>query len=326
MKRFIKFLAAVLAITTIGAAFCGCSGSDESTSTVSFSGKTAYEFDPEDYIDVYDYSELRLSMTESELEAAVQNYMNSYVAGSYEQLEGIVKDGDTVNIDYVGRLNGVAFEGGTAEGYDLEIGSNSFIDGFEDGLIGVSTGETVDLLLTFPENYPSDSGLAGKETVFTVTVNYIRGAKYFTDEDREKAHKKVVISDLLNQIQENSKYSELPEKLYEKLKEDYSEVYGDYLMMYYGYTESNVNVLAEEYAESQAKLVILYKLISENEKITVTDKDYKLAIAAMITNEQSFTTEAEVEAAYSKDEINQYALEEKVNEYLYSNYYSPAEK
>lgn len=314
-------MAAVLAIAALGTVLCGCSDSDDSTSTVSFSGKTAYEFDPEDYIDVYDYSELRLSMTESELEAAVQNYMNSYVAGSYEQLEGTVKDGDTVNIDYVGRLNGVAFEGGTAESYDLEIGSDSFIDGFEDGLIGVSTGETVDLKLTFPENYPSDSGLAGQETVFTVTVNYIRGAKYFTDEDRENAHKKVVISDLLNQIQENSEYSELPEKLYEKLKEDYSEVYGDYLMMYYGYTESNVNVLAEEYAESQAKLVILYKIISENEKITVTDNDYKLAIAAMIINEQSFKTEAEVEVAYSKDEINQYALEEKVNEYLYSNYY-----
>ncbi len=83
-----------------------------------------------------------------------------------------VEEGDIVNIDYEGKKDGVAFEGGTAAGYHLTIGSDSFIDGFEDGLIGTKVGETVDLNLTFPENYPSED-LAGAAVVFTVTVNKI---------------------------------------------------------------------------------------------------------------------------------------------------------
>lgn len=83
-----------------------------------------------------------------------------------------VEEGDTVNIDYEGKKDGVAFEGGTASGYNLTIGSNSFIDGFEEGLVGVKVGQTVDLDLSFPENYPS-ADLAGAAVVFTVKVNKI---------------------------------------------------------------------------------------------------------------------------------------------------------
>lgn len=82
-----------------------------------------------------------------------------------------VREGDTVNIDFVGKIDGKEFDGGKGN-YDLKIGSHSFIDGFEDGLIGVAKGDTVDLNLTFPENY-SAADLAGKPVVFTVTVNKI---------------------------------------------------------------------------------------------------------------------------------------------------------
>ena len=83
-----------------------------------------------------------------------------------------VEEGDIVNIDYEGKKDGEAFEGGTASGYHLEIGSDNFIDGFEDGLIGAKVGQTLDLNLTFPENYPS-TDLAGAAVVFTVKVNKI---------------------------------------------------------------------------------------------------------------------------------------------------------
>ena len=84
-----------------------------------------------------------------------------------------VKEGDVVNIDYVGRIDGEEFDGGAAEGYDLEIGSDSFIDGFEDGLIGQTVGDTVTLELTFPENY-GDSTKAGVDAEFDVTINSIQ--------------------------------------------------------------------------------------------------------------------------------------------------------
>ena len=82
------------------------------------------------------------------------------------------QEGDTVNIDYVGMKDGVAFDGGTAEGYDLELGSGAFIDGFEDGLIGANVGEERSLNLTFPEDY-GNADLAGQAVVFYVTVNKI---------------------------------------------------------------------------------------------------------------------------------------------------------
>lgn len=86
--------------------------------------------------------------------------------------QGTVSEYDIVNIDYVGTKDGVAFDGGTGSDYNLGIGTGAFIDGFEDGLIGVETGQTVDLSLTFPENY-QNSELAGQAVVFKVTVNYI---------------------------------------------------------------------------------------------------------------------------------------------------------
>ena len=83
------------------------------------------------------------------------------------------QDGDIVNIDYKGTKDGEAFDGGTAEGQDLTLGSGSMIDGFEDGLVGAKKGETKTLDLTFPENYREES-LAGQAVVFEVTVNAVK--------------------------------------------------------------------------------------------------------------------------------------------------------
>lgn len=84
-----------------------------------------------------------------------------------------VQEGDVANIDYEGYLNDVAFEGGTAQGTDLGIGSGTFIPGFEEGLIGAKVGETVTIDVTFPENY-GNADLAGQPTKFVVTINSIK--------------------------------------------------------------------------------------------------------------------------------------------------------
>ena len=96
-------------------------------------------------------------------------------ASSLDTTEGLeAKDGDKVNIDYTGYLDGEAFDGGSTDGAgaDLELGSDTYIDGFEEGIVGHKVGETFDLNLTFPENY-GNSDLAGKDVVFTVTLNGI---------------------------------------------------------------------------------------------------------------------------------------------------------
>ena len=82
------------------------------------------------------------------------------------------KNGDIVKIDYVGKLDGTAFQGGTANGALLEFGSGTYIEGFEEQLVGMKTGESKTIKVTFPANYGS-SELAGKEVTFDVAINHI---------------------------------------------------------------------------------------------------------------------------------------------------------
>ena len=98
-------------------------------------------------------------------------YLKNQYATVTQKKEGKVADGDVVNIDYTGKINGKEFDGGSATGYDLTIGSDSFIDGFEDGLIGHVVGEEVTLNLVFPESYSLNPDYAGKDVVFEVTIN-----------------------------------------------------------------------------------------------------------------------------------------------------------
>jgi len=109
----------------------------------------------------------------------IEQYINDALLKGYIT-DRAVENGDVVNLDYEGKKDGVAFEGGTAKGYDLEIGSGLFIPGFEEKLVGVMPGETVDLDLTFPEGYDEPS-LAGQPVVFTVTVNGIAESISYAD-------------------------------------------------------------------------------------------------------------------------------------------------
>lgn len=112
-------------------------------------------------------------------DTSVQEYIDQARESkvTYEEVDREVQDGDQVNIDYVGKKDGEAFDGGSSGegGYDLTIGSHSFIDGFEEGLIGAKKGETLDLDITFPQNYTA-TDLAGHAVVFTVTVNTVKEA------------------------------------------------------------------------------------------------------------------------------------------------------
>lgn len=115
-----------------------------------------------------------VAVTEEDIDEAVESLVDEYTTTEEITDRTDVQNGDIANIDYEGKIDGVAFEGGTDTGFDLEIGSDSFIDGFEDGLIGAKVGETVDVKVTFPDPYLNNTELSGKEAVFTVTVNAIQ--------------------------------------------------------------------------------------------------------------------------------------------------------
>lgn len=114
--------------------------------------------------------------TEDEIKSKIDaEIMAAYVTQEKDtDADRVVADGDSINIDFVGKIDGVEFEGGSTDGVgsDVVIGSGRFIDGFEDQIIGHKAGETFDITVTFPEDYGNEE-LKGKEAVFTITVNHI---------------------------------------------------------------------------------------------------------------------------------------------------------
>ena len=133
---------------------------------------------PED-VSALPLSKADLEPTEAEIQTQIDTLLNQY-ATTQNITDRAAQSGDTVNIDYSGAVDGVAFTGGTATGYDLTLGSHSFIDGFEDQIIGHNIGDTFDVTVTFPEGYGDSTDaegntipLSGKEAVFRVTVNSI---------------------------------------------------------------------------------------------------------------------------------------------------------
>ena len=155
----------------------------ESTGTVSGDTRLVSVDDVSKYVTIGQYKGLSLDKSvEAVTDDMVDGRIKEELQNKAEEVtEGSVQNGDVVTINYVGTKDGVAFDGGTANNYELTIGSGTFIDGFEDGIIGIKKGQTKDLDLTFPEEYSSEE-LAGQEVVFKVTLQSFKRAPELTDD------------------------------------------------------------------------------------------------------------------------------------------------
>ena len=300
----------------------------------------------EDHVELTDYKSIVIDKTSKEYTDYFNRIFESYVssAQAYDKLtEGTVKDGDTVNIDYTGKKDGVAFEGGTAQGQNLVIGSKSFIDGFETGLIGKKIGDTVNLNLTFPQNYQSTE-LAGKAVVFTVKINYVQALP----EKNEETAKKLGFADLnaMNaDIEENSVKNLIAQNLIEessvkkysnKDKEKYDKVYDDYIANMQQYTaeynkQYNTNISVDEMlyynlggtaSELKANItsqmeseMILYATL-DKEGLKVTKADVEATVKSMV-NES--TSEAQVRENYEDWTLEAITVEKLVIDHLAKN-------
>lgn len=269
------------------------------------------DLDIDRYVTLNDYRNMKVTAYKPAADdESIKQYINS------ELLTGIVKDravenGDLVNIDYVGKKDGEAFQGGTASGQDLEIGSGTFIDGFEEGLIGVMPGETVDLNLTFPENYHAEE-LKGQAVVFTVTVNGIAyetdydnvtpqemkslGLSYGSREELWEAARTAVEKNaeetfeagksgaILNQILNESTIKEIPEYFIEEQIQGYEIYMESMCQMYYGmdfaaYLESAQGETLEDFeaeiradCETTVKHYMIMEALARAEELDVTDE------------------------------------------------------
>lgn len=171
MKKRIAMLLTACALT--GMTLAGCGSKEESTSNA----ESLSSLKLEDCVTLGEYKGVEVtvapvSVTDEQVSSMIEYYASSALQEENLIEEGTIAEGDTARIDYTGYDNGVAFDGGTATDYDLTIGSGTFIPGFEDGLVGVGVGETVNLDLTFPEDY-TNAEMAGKEVTFEVTVKGI---------------------------------------------------------------------------------------------------------------------------------------------------------
>lgn len=265
--------------------------------------------------------------TEEEIKAEVDAFLAAYPDTITDRP---VQEGDTVNIDFVGKKDGVAFDGGTAKGYDLTIGSHKFIPGFEEGLVGLKIGETKDLSLKFPEDYHSEE-LKGAAVVFTVTINSISSAKTeltdelvaansdfktvseFTDNikkelkvNKEESAKRVRQTDLLEKVIADSEIKPIPETLkaayikeyvgyYERQAKANKMEFQDYLKKAWNMTEEDMKKAAENMANNLGRQKLVMEAIAKKEAMTVSEEEYKAELEAYY-NASSLSQSMDIEA------------------------------
>ena len=292
--------------------------------------KSEEELHDEESVTLGDYKNLTFSAKEEEVtDAKIETRLKELCAEYPVTIEGRpAQEGDTANIDYSGTKDGEAFAGGTAEGYDLKLGSGTFIDGFEDGVIGMNVGDEKDLNLKFPDNY-SSADLAGQEVVFHVKLNQLKSEadskvdddlakRYYNDDtatlDQLKEEVRAELqaeadsqffnaagSELLNEVINNSEVTADPDAvddMFNQLKSTYSSYASSYglefdqfLSMFLGTDEDGLRDTAENLVKQQ----IILNAIQAEENLSATDEQKdKLAVMNYFKNAvQMITTYGE---------------------------------
>lgn len=264
--------------------------------------------DIDKYITIGQYKGLSLekvveTITDTEVEGSISQDLEMT---KEEVKDGVVEDGDTVTVNYVGTENGKEFNGGSAENQEITIGSGGYIPGFEDGILGMKKGETKDVPLTFPEDYIEPS-LAGKDVVFKITLQsfkrapelnddwvaknteyktveeYREGKKKLLQENAEKMADSILYQTAWNQIYEASEVKEYPEK-------DVKEAYAEFETQIKSYAKQGGMELedylesqkvsqeafeeqCQKYAEARVKQNLILQGIMDAEGMTLEDKE-----------------------------------------------------
>ncbi len=338
---FKKKLPAAVAAVTIAGLLAACGKSPEEMKYLS-------DLKAKDYVILGNYSELEIEVAEPEV---TDEYLDGYLSyimmnsATYEPVTGrSVQTGDVVNIDFEGKQDGVAFAGGTAQDYELTIGSGQFIAGFEDGVIGMEIGETRDLDLNFPDPYKPNPDLSGAPVVFTVTVNSISEVKpaELTDEyvaglgiegcETVEDYRNYLYEGLMEQamtvyeedkmdaaltaMEESSVFEEPPAGIVTRLKDmlmSNAQAYagmsnleiGDYVSRAYGGSAEDYEETLTEQAKAMAQSYIMAAAIADKEKIKVTDEE----LAESLNGRSGVDEEA----------YREYLLLRKVGEFLVEN-------
>lgn len=297
----------------------------------------------------FNFKKVTVEISDADIEDALITLQERDM--TYEPVENrdTVQKGDVAVIDFEGKKDGVAFDGGTAKGFSLNIGSGHFIPGFEDGVVGMKKGETKDLNLTFPKEYNS-AELAGKDVVFTVTVHEIKekvkpelnddfardidpNSKGLEDLkvklkkglqiEADKATQLEAFGQILEQIVKENPF-EVP---YSFVKEQSDRLAFNAMNQFYqmGLNPEQVGIsfemMAQRYlaqAEEQVKQAIVINEVAKLEKIAVEDEDINkfLSFHAELQGRTVEEIKKELEAQMQMEAVRNDILGDKVYKFL----------
>lgn len=316
------------------------------------------DFDASEYVELGDYRNVEISVekptvTDEEVERTVQYLLQSRpvstpVTGRAAEL------GDVANIDFEGKLDGVAFEGGTAAGYDLNLGGGGFIDGFEDGVVGMEIGETKDLELSFPEPYNPNPDLAGKPVVFTVTLNslsiqepaelndeFVAGLgleecsnveefRKFLEEDlmerKTLQYEDDKANAIVGELEKTTACKEAPAGMVDRMKDTllanitaYAQAYGSdvgtYVSGVYGGTAEEYEETIRSQASLMAQRYIMLAAIAKEEGINVSDEELEEQLKEEAES-SGYEAVEDYKAEIDTEAYREYLLVEKMMDYL----------
>lgn len=347
MKKIFGLMAAALAVGMLAGCSAKDSGAEETT--------VLKDMDVDKYVTVGEYKGLKVSVDpievdEDELDALIDNVYNGNVTAEYGITDRAVAMGDTVNIDYEGKKDGVAFSGGTAQNQPLTIGSGQFIDGFEDGLVGVMPRETVDLDLTFPEAY-GNAELAGQAVVFTVTVNFILpeekideviagiGIENVTNEEElrqyaydylyanaEQSYNSNLQNAVMDAFMAVCTFTEVPEAMVEKYAEasknniaQTAEMYGmDADSFVSSVYQMDLETFVSTYSQEAVKQDIALQAVANSENLNISDEELDDMLLEQAQNNGLSTIEEYI-GETSKEDYREYFMYDKVLAFLVEN-------
>lgn len=320
-KLFVLFLVAMLAFTGVA---CKKGNEDASESQTPPVKTNPAEFDIstldlDQYMTLGEYKGVEIeyepsTTTDANVEEQVRYLMIQY-AEEIKLLEGTAKEGDYINIDYTGYLDGVAFDSGAAKSQNVILGSGRFIAGFEDNIVGMTPGETKEAPVTFPENY-SNEELAGKDAVFEITLNYIypeltdevvakMGNEAFTTVDEIYAYARKQLEDEdkeindsniqylgISKIIKNSTFKELPQELKDNQRYMLEQRYKTAIEGGAGDLNTVIKYIydctADELIEEFVKQRMVIQAIARAEGLTMTDEE-TLAMVDQIAAQYNVT-------------------------------------
>ncbi len=311
----------------------------------------ALNFKAEDYVKLGEYKNLKVQypvpeVLEEDVEYAIQELQDENK--EYREItDRPSKEGDSVNIDYTGTLDGEEFEGGSDTDYELVLGSGDFLEDFENSLIGKNKGETVTFPVTFPEEY-FDSEVEGKQAEFTVTVNKISEVivPEYTDEFVAKVtdyktieeYEEYIRGDLISAAQEesvsasgedalalaveNAEIDGYPQELYDFYYDETIAGYQFYAslmgMEYDEFLEQMGEGAVEDAALAQVNEYLVVQAIADKEGLTVTEEGYQEEAEALL-EEYEYDTVEDLEADYGKTSIITQIVRSRVVNFLYEN-------